>query len=160
MEDAHTASAQNRKEVLAASKLAQAKAARYKIFSQNRRTLVDGSVNVVDIHRDEQEEDLHDEITCNLLPMVREYLTVSGQAKPETLSKLDQESKELEEVYDLYYHDEGSRVSTALKADRVATLEVNSDEFQSMFIDHAEDETDSEHDSDDSNGMSRNCFTL
>lgn len=103
--------AESRRDVLAASKLAQAKAARYKIVMRNRESVVDGQhLNIVDISK---EEDELDEITSKLMPMVREYLNIS---------ECKSDSQEDTEVYDLYYHDASQRVSLALEAKRVATL--------------------------------------
>jgi hypothetical protein len=91
-------------------------------------------VKIVEIQREEPK----DEISCDLMPMVREYLTISGnpERKPEE-----------EYVYDVYVHHEGESVNDVLEQNRVATLQLNDD-----VIYLNEEGPDSDFDSNDSNG--------
>ncbi|KAI8923523.1 hypothetical protein BC831DRAFT_470798 [Entophlyctis helioformis] len=179
------ATPEKRREVIVASKLAEAKAARYKIVTQNRQQLKQGTLNVVDIHRDSGEQDeseadrrrnqLRDEITCNLMPMVREYLSLTEQPQPDSrdvdrrrgkheLGRIaaDVESEQhatdansqddSDDVYDIYVHDHDLGVASALKSSKVGTLAVKADELAGMFLDENDLSSDSDDDSEDSNG--------
>ncbi|KAL5039310.1 hypothetical protein RTP6_006482 [Batrachochytrium dendrobatidis] len=113
-----------RKEVLVSSKLAEAKAARYRIVEQNRKSFMNGTLNVIDIHKD-TDDNMRDEIVCNLLPMVREYLNLSEgseAAKSANIPLQADYTVQEDDVYDLYYYDEGGRVGTALQSSKVATF--------------------------------------
>lgn len=86
-------------------------------------------MEIVDIERDEGD----DEITRNLMPMVRDYLNFTEHN---------------DYVYDLYFHDTTKGVSNALEQSRVGTLEM--DTSDPLLLD--EGPTDSDvGDSDDSN---------
>jgi hypothetical protein len=126
-------SVEERKEVLSTRKLKKAQQERFKIVHEQRS--IDG-VKVVDMERDESIDD----ITCNLLPMVRDYLTLSD---PNEKQKFENEF-----VYDVYIHDAETGVNAALDEDRVATVLLNHD---AIFLN--EDGPDSDYDSEDSNGV-------
>jgi hypothetical protein len=115
--------------VISSKKLKKAQQDRFKVVAEQKQS--DG-IKIVDIERDEP----MDEITCNLMPMVREYLTIS-----ETERKPD------EFVYDVYVHDLETGVNEALEHDRVGTIQLNQD---MVFL--TEDGPDSDFDSEDSNG--------
>jgi hypothetical protein len=102
-------SLEKKKQVLAAGKLRQAKQARYKVVSSNRKHS-DG-IEVFDISRDEEFGEEMDSVTRDLMPMVKEYLNISVK-----------EPKEEEYVFDLYYYEPASTIQSALEAANVGTL--------------------------------------
>ncbi|KAI8902247.1 hypothetical protein BC833DRAFT_574269 [Globomyces pollinis-pini] len=108
-----TVSEESHKQVLSARRLKQAKEARYKIIEKNRQHAQNG-LQVVDISVDEDYG--LDEITCNAQAMVREFMKMSTDEKSNP--KDDSEAY----VYDLYYHNVGAPISTALEQNRVGTL--------------------------------------
>ncbi|KAJ3315679.1 hypothetical protein HDV04_002093 [Boothiomyces sp. JEL0838] len=121
-------SMEKRKEILSAKRLKQAQEARFKIIETNRNF---DNVHLIDVTRDEDYG--LDEVTLNLMPMVREHLAIT---EPE---------KHNDFVYDLYYHDVSAPVADALETN-VGTLGMNED--GEIFLDDA---PDSEYDSEDSN---------
>ncbi|EGF77885.1 hypothetical protein BATDEDRAFT_32262 [Batrachochytrium dendrobatidis JAM81] len=142
-----------RKEVLVSSKLAEAKAARYRIVEQNRKSFMNGTLNVIDIHKD-TDDNMRDEIVCNLLPMVREYLNLSEgseAAKSANIPLQADYTVQEDDVYDLYYYDEGGRVGTALQSSKVATLGVENGDLLDLFTNDDHSESDTDLDSQDSN---------
>ncbi|XJO78188.1 hypothetical protein BDV3_002669 [Batrachochytrium dendrobatidis] len=142
-----------RKEVLVSSKLAEAKAARYRIVEQNRKSFMNGTLNVIDIHKD-TDDNMRDEIVCNLLPMVREYLNLSEgseAAKSANIPLQADYTVQEDDVYDLYYYDEGGRVGTALQFSKVATLGVENGDLLDLFTNDDHSESDTDLDSQDSN---------
>ncbi|KAJ3326248.1 hypothetical protein HDV06_000124 [Boothiomyces sp. JEL0866] len=121
-------SMEKRREILSAKRLKQAQDARFKIIETNRNF---DNINLIDVTRDEDYG--LDEVTLNLMPMVREHLAIT---EPE---------KHNDFVYDLYYHDVSAPVADALETN-VGTLGMNED--GEIFLD---DTPDSEYDSEDSN---------
>lgn len=110
--DRLTATIEQNKQVLAATKLQQAKNARFKIVAANRKLGVD-RVCILDAERDEYFG--VDEAVATLLPMVHDYLSISTPTQP-----LPVDSGEY--VFDLYYHDHNIVVHTALNENHVGTL--------------------------------------
>jgi hypothetical protein len=91
-------------------------------------------VKIVEIEREEP----NDVISCDLMPMVREYLTISGTSERKAADEF---------VYDVYIHHEGESVNDVLEQNRVATLQLNDDV---IFL--PDEGPDSDFDSNDSNG--------
>ncbi|KAJ1345256.1 hypothetical protein BSLG_000770 [Batrachochytrium salamandrivorans] len=142
----------NRKEVLASSKLAEAKAARYRVVEQSRKSFMDGALNwLLTLGK---YSDMRDDIVCNLLPMVREYLNLSeGSSLPPPAESLTPATPATvaDDVYDLYYYDEGGRVGPALESSKVATLGVQGGDLWDLLINDPDTSSEDDVDSEDSN---------
>ncbi|KAJ3272972.1 hypothetical protein HDV01_004878 [Terramyces sp. JEL0728] len=91
------ASMEKRREILSAKRLKQAQEARFKIIETNRNF---ENINLIDVTRDEDYG--LDDVTMNLMPMVREYLAIT------------ETEKQQDYVYDLYYHDVAAPVATVI----------------------------------------------
>jgi hypothetical protein len=121
-------------EVLSSKKLNEAKNERFKIVSENKHRVDDTDMKVVDIQRD---EDFGvDQSILELMPMVREHLR---------LTRMEEE----EFIYDIYMHDTSQFLSNKLLSQKIGTLEMDFE--NNSFLN--EDESNSDYDSEDSNGI-------
>ncbi|CEJ03777.1 hypothetical protein RMCBS344292_17754 [Rhizopus microsporus] len=100
---------EERKEQLMQKQSDVSKKARYRVISQNRAKAMENMPPVLIL--DEDTEDV-DDIMCNFIPMIKEYLTLN-----------DREQKQEDEddyVYDVYYRDD--QEPNALNVNNVGSL--------------------------------------